>query len=82
MSGSDNNGDKKKNDQSNKQRVVLIAKRKELGLTQSEFARALGVNVNTICSLESRISYDPRLSLVKKVCEAYEDTVENLFWRE
>lgn len=63
-----------------KPRIKLISKRKELGITQKELAKAIGCNINTISSIEKDASYDPRLSMVKKICEVYGDTVENLFW--
>lgn len=56
----------------------VIRYRKALGMTQSEFAEALGVVLQTIGHIERGI-HGPRLELLEKMCGVLEVHPKQLF---
>lgn len=55
--------------------------RKELGLSQEELARKIGVSRQTINMIE-RGDYNPTLKLCIQLCHALGTTLDALFWEE
>lgn len=63
-----------------KNRVVQL--RKEMGLSQEEFARALRVSRQTVSSIENG-KYNPSLELAFQIADFFQKTIEELFlWKE
>jgi len=52
--------------------------RKERGVRQEEFAKALGVSRQTISSLENG-RYNPSITLAYKIARYFEMTIEEVF---
>lgn len=52
--------------------------RKEQGIRQEDFARALGVSRQTISSLETG-RYNPSIQLAYKIARYFELTIEEVF---
>ena len=52
--------------------------RKERGVRQEEFAKALGVSRQTISSLENG-RYNPSILLAYKIARYFEKTIEDVF---
>lgn len=52
--------------------------RKERGIRQEEFARAMGVSRQTISSLENG-RYNPSITLAYKIAKYFEMTIEEVF---
>ena len=52
--------------------------RKERGIRQEEFAKALGVSRQTISSLENG-RYNPSIQLAFKIARYFEMTIEEVF---
>ena len=52
--------------------------RKERGIRQEEFARAMGVSRQTISSLENG-RYNPSIMLAYKIAKYFEMTIEDVF---
>ena len=59
-----------------KNRIETI--RKERGIRQEEFAKALGVSRQTISSLENG-RYNPSIQLAFKIARYFEMTIEDIF---
>ena len=59
-----------------KNRIEQI--RKERGIRQEEFAKALGVSRQTISSLENG-RYNPSIQLAFKIARYFEMTIEDVF---
>ena len=59
-----------------KNRIEQI--RKERGIRQEEFAKALGVSRQTISSLENG-RYNPSIQLAFKIARYFETTIEDIF---
>ena len=59
-----------------KNRIESI--RKERGIRQEEFAKALGVSRQTISSLENG-RYNPSIQLAFKIARYFEMTIEDIF---
>ena len=59
-----------------KNRIESI--RKERGIRQEEFAKALGVSRQTISSLETG-RYNPSIMLAYKIAKYFEMTIEDVF---
>ena len=56
--------------------------RKEMGLSQEEFARALRVSRQTVSSIENG-KYNPSLELAFQIAVFFQKTIEELFlWKE
>ncbi|WP_320957437.1 helix-turn-helix transcriptional regulator [Enterocloster asparagiformis] len=56
--------------------------RKEMGLSQEEFARALRVSRQTVSSIENG-KYNPSLELAFQIADFLQKTIEELFlWKE
>ena len=56
--------------------------RKEMGLSQEEFARALRVSRQTVSSIENG-QYNPSLELAFQIADFFQKTIEELFlWKE
>ena len=56
--------------------------RKEMGLSQEEFARALRVSRQTVSSIENG-KYNPSLELDFQIADFFQKTIEELFlWKE
>ncbi|WP_276850454.1 helix-turn-helix transcriptional regulator [Enterocloster lavalensis] len=56
--------------------------RKERGLSQEEFARALRVSRQTVSSIENG-KYNPSLELAFQIADFFQKTIEELFlWKE
>lgn len=56
--------------------------RKEMGLSQEEFARALRVSRQTVSSIENG-KYNPSLELAFQIADFFQKTIEELFlWKE
>ena len=56
--------------------------RKEMGLIQEEFARALRVSRQTVSSIENG-KYNPSLELAFQIADFFQKTIEELFlWKE
>ena len=56
--------------------------RKEMGLSQEEFARALRVSRQTVSSIENG-TYNPSLELAFQIADFFQKTIEELFlWKE
>ena len=63
-----------------KNRVAQL--RKEMGLSQEEFARALRVSRQTVSSIENG-KYNPSLELAFQIADFFQKTIEELFlWKE
>ena len=56
----------------------IEAIRKEKGILQEEFARAMGVSRQTISSLENG-RYNPSILLAHKIAKFFEVTIEEVF---
>ncbi len=56
-------------------------KRKELGLSQAELAKKIGVSRQTINMIENG-EYNPTLALCIKLCRELHSTLDELFWEE
>lgn len=56
----------------------IEAIRKEKGILQEEFARAMGVSRQTISSLENG-RYNPSILLAHKIAKFFEMTIEEVF---
>ena len=54
---------------------MIIKKRLEKGLTQKELARKIGTKQSAISRLESG-SYNPSLSILRKVADALDENIE------
>ena len=52
--------------------------RKERGIRQEEFAKALGVSRQTISSLETG-RYNPSINLAYKIAKYFDMTIEHVF---
>ena len=52
--------------------------RKELGILQDEFAKAMGVSRQTISSLENG-RYNPSILLAHKIAKYFDMTIEEVF---
>ena len=52
--------------------------RKELGIKQEEFAKAMGVSRQTISSLENG-RYNPSITLAHKIAKFFDRTIEQVF---
>lgn len=52
--------------------------RKERGIRQEEFAKALGVSRQTISSLETG-RYNPSINLAYKIAKYFDMTIEDVF---
>ena len=52
--------------------------RKERGIRQEEFAKALGVSRQTISSLENG-RYNPSILLAHKIAKFFDTTIEEIF---
>lgn len=59
-----------------KNRIEAI--RKEKGIRQEDFARALGVSRQTISSLETG-RYNPSIQLAYKIARYFDLTIEDVF---
>ena len=59
-----------------KNRIEAI--RKERGIRQEDFAKALGVSRQTISSLETG-RYNPSIMLAYKIAKYFEMTIEDVF---
>ena len=59
-----------------KNRIESI--RKERGIRQEDFAKALGVSRQTISSLETG-RYNPSIMLAYKIAKYFEMTIEDVF---
>ena len=59
-----------------KNRIEAI--RKEKGIRQEDFAKALGVSRQTISSLETG-RYNPSIQLAYKIAKYFELTIEEVF---
>ena len=55
--------------------------RKELGILQDEFAKAMGVSRQTISSLENG-RYNPSILLAHKIAKYFGMTIEEVFFFE
>ena len=56
--------------------------RKEMGLSQEEFARALRVSRQTVSSIGNG-KYNPSLELAFQIADFFQKTIEELFlWKE
>ena len=55
--------------------------RKEKGIRQEDFAKALGVSRQTISSLETG-RYNPSISLAYKIARYFSLTIEDVFFFE
>ena len=56
--------------------------RKEMGLSQEEFARALRGSRQTVSSIENG-KYNPSLELAFQIADFFQKTIEELFlWKE
>ena len=56
----------------------IEAIRKEKGILQEEFSRAMGVSRQTISSLENG-RYNPSILLAHKIAKFFEMTIEEVF---
>ena len=52
--------------------------RKELGIRQEDFAKAMGVSRQTISSLENG-RYNPSITLAYKIAKFFDMTIEQVF---
>lgn len=52
--------------------------RKERGISQEEFAKAVGVSRQTISSLENG-RYNPSIILAYKIAKYFDTSIENVF---
>ena len=59
-----------------KNKIEII--RKEKGIKQEEFAKAMGVSRQTISSLENG-RYNPSILLAYKIAKYFEMTIEEVF---
>ena len=59
--------------------VTLKAARVNMGLTQSEAARKLGVTTQTLCNYE-KYRKSPTVLMAKKMADLYHTTVDDLFF--
>ena len=59
-----------------KNRIEII--RKEKGIRQEEFAKAMGVSRQTISSLENG-RYNPSILLAYKIAKYFQMTIEEVF---
>lgn len=55
--------------------------RREKGLTQQQLADLIHVTRQTIGLIELN-KYNPTLSLCKKICQALDKTLDELFWED
>ena len=55
--------------------------RKEKGIRQEDFAKAMGVSRQTISSLENG-RYNPSILLAYKIAKYFDMTIEEVFWFE
>ena len=55
--------------------------RAELGLSQAELARRVGVSRQTVNMIENG-DYNPTVTLCIKICRVLERTLDELFWED
>ena len=55
--------------------------RKQLGLNQEEFAKAIRVSRQTINAIEKG-EYNPTIKLCRKICRVLEKGLDDLFWED
>ena len=56
-------------------------KRKALGLSQEQRARACGVSRQTINAIEKG-EYNPTIKLCRAICKVLGKTLDDLFWED
>ncbi|MGI6510300.1 MAG: helix-turn-helix transcriptional regulator [Erysipelotrichaceae bacterium] len=61
--------------------IRLKVARVELGMSQEDLAKAVGVTRQTIGAIENG-SYNPTLNLCIDICKATNKTLNDLFWEE
>ncbi len=61
--------------------IRLKVARVELGMSQEELAKAVGVTRQTIGAIENG-SYNPTLNLCIDICKVTGKTLNDLFWEE
>lgn len=62
-------------------KLILKAKRVELGIKQKDFAKALGISQQQLNRIETGRA-EPRRDLMKKISEILETPVQELFFEE
>ncbi|MBQ2757065.1 MAG: helix-turn-helix transcriptional regulator [Clostridia bacterium] len=58
----------------------MRAARQQLGLSQSELAKLVGVSRQTINMIENG-GYNPTILLCLRICHALQVTLNDIFWR-
>lgn len=61
--------------------IRLKVARVELGMSQEDLAKTVGVTRQTIGTIENG-SYNPTLNLCIDICKATNKTLNDLFWEE
>ncbi|MDI9539926.1 MAG: helix-turn-helix transcriptional regulator [Bacillota bacterium] len=61
--------------------IRLKVARVELGMSQEDLAKTVGVTRQTIGAIENG-SYNPTLNLCIDICKATNKTLNDLFWEE
>ncbi len=61
--------------------IRLKVARVELGMSQEDLAKEVGVTRQTIGAIENG-SYNPTLNLCIDICKATNKTLNDLFWEE
>lgn len=61
--------------------IRLKVARVELGMSQEDLAKAVGVTRQTIGAIENG-SYNPTLNLCIDICKTTNKTLNDLFWEE
>ena len=60
---------------------TIHEKRKALGLSQEQLAKACGVSRQTINAIEKG-DYNPTINLCRTICKVLGKTLDELFWEE
>jgi putative transcriptional regulator len=59
----------------------MRSRRTEMGLSQAELAKAIGVSRQTIVLIEQE-RFNPSLKLCLAICHTLETTLDDLFYKE
>ena len=59
----------------------MKARRKELGMTQTDLAKAVHVTRQTIGLMETG-EFNPSIDLCSRICKALGVTLNDIFWEE
>lgn len=60
----------------------LKAKREKKGMTLEQLEKKTGLSVGYLCNLENNKRVNPSMETMKKIAEALESTVQELFFEE